>query len=77
MKETREVYLWERLYVMRCCSSMSRYFGNIILLVYCLPSKGVRGCACTGKEGWIPHKGRVNCLPGRGVRGCVCTGKEG
>ena len=26
--------------------------------VYCLPSKGVRGCVCTGKEGWIPRKGK-------------------
>ena len=21
--------------------------------VFCLPGKGVKGCVCTGKEGWI------------------------
>jgi hypothetical protein len=26
--------------------------------VFCLPGKGVRGCVCTGKEGWVSPKGR-------------------
>ena len=26
--------------------------------MFSLPSKGVRGCVCTGKEGWIPRKGK-------------------
>ena len=26
--------------------------------VFGLPGKGVRGCVCTGKERWIPHKGK-------------------
>ena len=26
--------------------------------VFCLPGKGVRGCVCTGKEEWVPRKGK-------------------
>ena len=42
-----------------------------------VPTKWSERMCVTGKEGWIPRKGKGDCLPGKGVRGCVCTGKEG